>query len=286
MGQNIIIFARPKFILEKWSRLGYRRLIGLCVALASASLSILIAVFVYLHAMSFSYAVAHGYAGVVNRYLKEDPGLLNRDIADAEGVPPIFLAAERGRQDVVELLLLRHARTTFSGMSLIRWAAWNRRPQLVCFLGTRGFILDVFVAAGIGNVKLLRGIAARDPRILNSKDGEGWTPLSYAAHSGQVYTVRWLLNHGADPNAPNPTPSTQTPLVTAARASNAKARIVLALLRHGAKIRVKMGLNEPGTALERIANNGSLNPRIVAVIKGIRAYLAGRSKTKTLEIKR
>lgn len=55
-------------------------------------------------------------------------------------------------------------------------------------------------AADRGNVKLLQCLVGDLKADVNLKDQEGQTALHYAASCGHVEIVRFLLDHGADPN--------------------------------------------------------------------------------------
>ncbi len=70
---------------------------------------------------------------------------------------------------------------------------------------------DIYTASATGNLDAVRAILAADPTIVNAKGGPlRWEPLLYACYSrmdgddskGSTLAVaRFLLAHGADPNA-------------------------------------------------------------------------------------
>ena len=60
---------------------------------------------------------------------------------------------------------------------------------------------DLFAAVRAGNVPAVEQILARDPGAAAARDGDGATPLHYAAAAGHRELVRMLLDAGADVNA-------------------------------------------------------------------------------------
>jgi hypothetical protein len=60
---------------------------------------------------------------------------------------------------------------------------------------------DLFLAVASGNGERVRELLASDPSAAQMKDGEGATPLHYAALNGHRTIVQALLEQGADVNA-------------------------------------------------------------------------------------
>jgi ankyrin repeat protein len=60
---------------------------------------------------------------------------------------------------------------------------------------------EVFKAAQSGDDTPLREILEANPVLANTENGDGLTPLGFAAHYGQLNIVKLLLNYGADVDA-------------------------------------------------------------------------------------
>jgi uncharacterized protein len=65
-----------------------------------------------------------------------------------------------------------------------------------------GHELDVFEAAALDKAARLRELLADDPGLAQAWSPDGFTPLHYAAFFGGAESVRVLVEHGADIEAP------------------------------------------------------------------------------------
>jgi ankyrin repeat protein len=122
----------------------------------------------------------------------------------------------------------------------------SRSPveDTVDFLLSRGAALDVFSAAGLGRTNELAAMLRAQPGLAGARDGQGRTPLHYAAGSLQTRTARLLILSRADVSAATfkpvsrvrlegQSPAATTPLhVAAGRGGD---EMVDLLLRAGAK---------------------------------------------------
>ncbi|MGV8121977.1 MAG: ankyrin repeat domain-containing protein [Candidatus Xenobiia bacterium LiM19] len=58
-------------------------------------------------------------------------------------------------------------------------------------------------ASGLGNIKLIHDILKKDLNLVKTRDGDGCSPLHYAADAGQKDVAALLISFGADVNAKN-----------------------------------------------------------------------------------
>ncbi|XP_048141853.1 ankyrin repeat-containing protein At5g02620-like [Rhodamnia argentea] len=118
------------------------------------------------------YAVRGGHDGVVKLLIEEDPQLC--DITNAADVSPLYLAADRGHLDIIEMIL--------GACSL---SSSHKGPK--------GFtILHATIDRSLTS---WRKILKKRPELIREGDEMGWTPLHYVTSMGKVKKVRLLLQH-------------------------------------------------------------------------------------------
>ncbi len=74
---------------------------------------------------------------------------------------------------------------------------------------------EIHDTAATGTVEAVQSLGKPDPRLINSRDRRGWTPLAHAAWNGSRAMAEYLLANGADINATNR--DGETPLHLASR---------------------------------------------------------------------
>lgn len=97
---------------------------------------------------------------------------------------------------------------------------------------------DMFQAAQSGDASRLKAILQLHPHLANAENGDGLTPLGYAAHFGNRDAVQVLLEHGAEINAVSHSNLSYIPSNTALHAAIAGERnmeVIRLLLAHQAK---------------------------------------------------
>jgi ankyrin repeat protein len=118
------------------------------------------------------------------------------------------------------------------GLSAVMVALYHRQAGARDALLAADPPLDVFEAAALGRLDLLRDHLAADPAAVGARAADGFTPLHLAAFFGGADAVRLLLAAGADANAGDDNAIGVWPLNSAVAARDAAA--VLALLVAGA----------------------------------------------------
>ena len=108
------------------------------------------------------------------------------------------------------------------------------QPALARLLDT-GARPTLFEAAAIGDPALVKRLAAESPAAVAARSPDGWPPLHLAAHFANGDAVEALLAAKADVRARAENSHGNTAL-HAAVAGRAGARVIAALLRHGADV--------------------------------------------------
>lgn len=118
---------------------------------------------------------------------------------------------------MIALLLDRGAEidaTDDRGSQALDLAVWSRRavaPASGAFdtarlLLSRGAICDLTIAAALGDRHRVTALVDQNPACLREVRQNGKRALSAAVKFGHREIARLLLERGADPNWPNPTP--------------------------------------------------------------------------------
>jgi cytohesin len=132
---------------------------------------------------------------------------------------PLQAAAATGQREVAEFLISEGAlvnaeAVALGGTTALHYAALGGSKEVVELLISKGAVIDARdknalkalpLAAMAGSTDIVKRINyLRYAREVNAKDKDGWTPLHYAARSGQKDVVLLLIDHGADVNAEAP----------------------------------------------------------------------------------
>ena len=188
----------------------------------------------------------------VRKTLEERPELIHA--ADARGNQPIHWAVMTRQMRLIDLLLERGADINarrpdgarplditngdywYRGWRDVAPEALRHHAVVIGYLLARGADYDISVAARIGDLERVRGLADESPRLVNESPSYSTyysgLPLRCAAGAGHLAVVKLLLERGANPNQPEPT----SPRGGALRAAigGRHQEIVKLLLEHGA----------------------------------------------------
>jgi ankyrin repeat protein len=140
-------------------------------------------------------AIALNDAGEVRRLVAAEPSALTKAMSHNESFQlPLHFAVRKNRPEMVELLLELGAdpkATDGEGVSASVYAADPGVDREVIERLTRRSGLDLFGALALGDHQTAAELLGADAR----------GAIHLLAKRGDVEAVRWLLEHGADPNA-------------------------------------------------------------------------------------
>jgi ankyrin repeat protein len=96
-----------------------------------------------------------------------------------------------------EHLLTQH--TSF-GVSPIMLSCYYKKPQITAILLQYAAQISIFEAAAAGKFDVVAHQIFKNPEIINTYSGDGFTPLGLAAYFGNEEIARYLVLKGADVN--------------------------------------------------------------------------------------
>lgn len=146
---------------------------------------------------------------------------------------------------------LAHAKTA-QGLSLLQYAAYYRNQEAIDIIKRYKGELDIFEAATIGDLEVLKGKLATHPGQMNDFSSDGFTLLGLASYFGHVVVIRSLLDMGADADLASRNGMRVTPLNSASAASNFE--IAEMLLKKGVDVNARQ--HGGYTSLHSAAHNG------------------------------
>jgi ankyrin repeat protein len=179
---------------------------------------------------AFMDACKAGDADTVRRMLEDSPALAHQRAVSGES--PVVAALYRGHEHVVEALL------------------------------QAGAPLDIFTAAALGRLEVVKASLEADPGAIRSLSYDGWTPLHLAAFFGHPAAAELLLAHGADVNARSTNSMRNTPLHAAV--AGGRVETALGLIEAGADVTAPDGGRH--TPLH-IAAEGGYVPIVEALLR-------------------
>jgi ankyrin repeat protein len=167
-------------------------------------------------------------------------------------------AIKKGDIDQIEQLLDQHPnliRYKLPGdLSPALLAMYYNEPVVAQLLVQRGALLDIFSAAGCGQLTQVQALVDAEPELVDAVAADGFQSLGLAAFFGQVEIVRFLLGRGAAVDSSSRNPMRVMPLHSAA--ANRHLEICSLLLDHGAPVNAAQA--DDFTPLHEAAQNGQI----------------------------
>ena len=165
----------------------------------------------------FVYSAKLGNIDVVRQFLKHDPSIVDQVAGKQNGigVTALFMACQEGHVSTAEVLLLNKADvdkkcSKFERTPLLQSVYFGHIQTVELLLRksaniwSRGGIEEddsntvAILAAKQGHVDVLKLLFRYESNLLEATNRKGLTPLHVASESGQVETVEYLLNLGAN----------------------------------------------------------------------------------------
>ncbi len=162
-------------------------------------------------------AIAHDLADEVRRIVAADPSALNRRMSRFENnQSPLHLAVRQNRRAMIELLLELGADPLVvddGGLSVAAYATTREADRPVMdtirqmtmaelasaergHRAARGSVMDLVACLSLGDRDTAARLVRDDPELVRRGGA-----LHLFAKRGDASAVRWMLDHGADPNA-------------------------------------------------------------------------------------
>ena len=162
------------------------------------------------------------------------------------------------------------------GVSAVMFALYHQQQEIVdALLAVHGDV-DVFEAAGLGDVGQLRQLLGDSDELVSSYSADGFTPLALACYFGRAEATAFLIEAGADVDAVSRNGAELRPLHGAVAGRHTD--VVRLLLESGANPNVKqMG---GWTPLHGAANHGDVGQvRLLLAHGGDRSMQSDDGKT-------
>jgi len=129
--------------------------------------------------------------------------------------------------------LLQEAKGT-SGESLLLLSVYHHKPDITQILLVKHVDLTIHEAAATGNLEKVKQLVQEDQTAVNAVAEDGFTPLGLACFFNFPEIAKFLVQQGADVNAPSQNALQVSPLHSAVAAHNAD--LVAYLLDRGTNI--------------------------------------------------
>ena len=168
----------------------------------------------------------------------------------------LFAAIKQRDQAAVERIIAEHPEAARAvdenGVSALLTAAYRGNDAAVAALRDTRMELNVFEAAAVGDLARVRALVEADPALANAFAADGFHALGLAAFFGHADVVRFLIDAGAELNAPSRNRMKVTALHSAIAARDRES--TFALIEAGADVNAAQ--QDAFTPLHEAAQNG------------------------------
>lgn len=197
-----------------------------------------------------------------------------------------FSRIEDGDFDAVKVMLeedpdLANA-TSMDGMSAVLAAMYHEHPGIAQLLVTAGARLNIFEAAALGRLDVVRDILEESLELMDDIAPDGFQPLGLACFFGHEEVAGYLLEQGASVDSASHNPMKVMPLHSAVAARSLD--ITRLLLEHGAPVNAAQADNF--TPLHAAAQNGDIEIVKLLVAAGANPNLADAEGKTPLDFAR
>ena len=169
----------------------------------------------------------------------------------------LFDAIRTGDRDAVAAMLDRDPAllaATQNNVSAVMWAMYNGKRDIARLFVDRGAELSFHEACTVGDLDRLRALLARDATLLDRKSADGYPPVGLAIFFGHPAVAKFLIERGADVNAPAENAQRVAPVHAAAAACDRETMRML--LERGADPNARQQLDF--TPLHGAASRGDI----------------------------
>ena len=165
---------------------------------------------------------------------------------------------QKGANDKLEAALkedsaLADAKTE-QGISLLQFSTYCRNKIAIELLLKRKSRLDIYEAAGIGDVGRVAGEVEKQLTLVNSFSFDGFTPLGLACFFGHHLVASFLISKGANVNTPSNNSFKVAPIHSACAISDLE--LTTLLVKNGANVNAKQQAG--ATPLHEAAHHGKV----------------------------
>lgn len=164
-----------------------------------------------------------------------------------------------------------------NGLSTVLVAAYYNEPNIAQLLVQRGAAVTIFEAATVGALDRVKAWLTKQPNLLNAYAPDGFQPIGLAAFFGHTDIVEYLIEQGAEIDAPSQNNMRVRPLHSAV--ANKRVDIVKLLIDHGADVNSTQA--DDFTPLHEAAQNGLLDVAQWLIERGahVNPRLSSNNKT-------